>query len=152
MRFPSSTAESLAGFHVKHFAMLPKAGQIVIALLLMLIEIFGDWPQQVTFALAALIPKATQGYRSIGVMPAIYRMWATTKRASTRSWGRQHAAPHLVWTSGNSCTEAAWWQCIRVEAGVQDKMDAANFMWDMSNYYENVDRQILVSRAKNFGF
>ena len=25
-------------------------------------------------------------------------------------------------------------------------------MWDRSNYYENVDRQILVSRAKLFGF
>ena len=61
---------------MKHFAMLPKAGQIVVALLLMLIERYWDWPQQVKFALAALIPKATQGYRSIGVMPAIYIVWA----------------------------------------------------------------------------
>ena len=124
--FPTSTAESLDGFHVKHFAMLPKAGHIVVALLRMLIERYGGWPQQVKFALAALIPKATKGCRSIGVMPAICRMLANTKSATARAWEKQHAAPHLVWTSGNSCTEAAWWQCVRVEAGVQDKMEAAS--------------------------
>eukprot|EP00969_Alexandrium_andersonii_P205351 9073531-Alexandrium_andersonii.AAC.1 len=74
------------------------------------------------------------------------------KREQTREWERQFRAPYLVWTSGNSCTEAAWWQCVRVEAGAVEKANIASFLWDMSNYYENVRRPALVVRARDNGF
>eukprot|EP00969_Alexandrium_andersonii_P262058 11585157-Alexandrium_andersonii.AAC.1 len=59
----------------------------------MVVERFGEWPRQLRAILAALIPKGTKGYRTIGVMVSLYRVWAKMKREQTRGWERQFRAP-----------------------------------------------------------
>eukprot|EP00969_Alexandrium_andersonii_P285702 12631068-Alexandrium_andersonii.AAC.1 len=73
-RFPTSTAESVDGFRVRRYAMLPRKGRAAVALLLMVVERFGERPRQLRAILAAPIPKATKGYRAVGVMVSLYRV------------------------------------------------------------------------------
>ncbi len=45
----------------------------VLSIIYAAVELTGVWPRQIALVVAALIPKAKGGYRSVGLMPAVYR-------------------------------------------------------------------------------
>ncbi len=88
--FRPSTSSTFDGFHVKHFALLGDEGLATVAELLEVIEATGMWPSQVSLVTTPMIPKPKGGFRVIGLMPSLYRLWAKARRSAALEWEHAH--------------------------------------------------------------
>ena len=49
-------------------------------------EITGRWPEAAELVLIALLPKAEGGYRAIGFLPLLPRLWMRTRKHVAAEW------------------------------------------------------------------
>eukprot|EP00959_Pyramimonas_sp_CCMP1952_P219510 4589825-Pyramimonas_sp.AAC.1 len=50
-------------------------------------------------------PASQPSFRSIGMLPALYRDWASLRRSAAREWEAHHRRPHLAHQAGHSIVE-----------------------------------------------
>jgi hypothetical protein len=98
--FPRKTSQTFDGFHPRHYALLSLDQLSVVAGLLRLVERIGVLPKVLRAILAKLIPKHkaladTISYRSIGLMPSLYRLWSRARRGEARAWEQRNRSPIL---------------------------------------------------------
>ena len=113
-----------------------------------LIEQVGEMPSCLQGIVATLIPKLKgeeEAFRSIGMMPGLYRVWARVRAPLAKQWERSHKNSALGHQSGRSLLEIVFLQAMLAEAGAHDEEPEASacFMWDLSNYYEHVPRDVV---------
>ena len=92
--------------------------------------------------------------RGIGLLPSLYRLWARLRQDVARTWEAKHKTPMLAHQSGRSIVETVFLQSLRAESGQlqEPRQHSAAFLWDLSNYYEHLDRQLLWDRATSTSF
>ncbi len=125
---------------------------LALAFIFAAVERSAVWPRQVSMIVAALLPKATGGYRPIGMAPAIYRLWAKARRAEADAWERRHPRPFFSATKGNGPADSVWRLAAQQEAGVADGHVAATVSEDVQAFFETLDRARLLREARALGF
>ncbi len=150
--FRTLTAVTYDGFHPRHVACLADEGIAALSTLLAAVELVGTWPPQVALVVAALLPKARGGFRSIGLMPAVYRVWAKARRSVADDWESRHARPYLAAAKGNGAIDTMWRLNARHEAGVGEGLQAGAIAEDLRSFFETIGRERLVAEAAALGF
>ena len=146
--FPKRTSSTWDGLHPRHFNLLTDAQIEVVLKMMHIIELVGEMPTCLQGIVATLIPKLkgeVEAFRSIGMMPSLYRVWARCRAPLAKQWERSHKHPALGHQSGRSLLELVFVQAMLSEAGAhgEEQEESAAFLWDMSNFYEHVPRATL---------
>ena len=157
--FSRRTASTWDGFHPRHYCLLGEAQVEVVLEVIALVERVGVFPTVLQAILARMIPKHkaeehTITYRAIGLLPSLHRLWARLRKEESRRWEERNRSPMIAHQSGRSIMDVVFLQSLRSEsAACTDKPSyTAAFLWDLSNYYEFVDRQLLWERARSRRF
>ena len=150
--FPWSTAETHDGFHVRHLGMLSDDGTEVLAGLYEVAELLGAMPEQISLITMPLIDKSSGGYRGIGILPAFYRVWTKARRPLAQAWEAGNLRSYWSATAANSPVDTVWRQAARQEAAVAEGEEAAVLLYDLEAFYETMDRQLILERARATGF
>ena len=88
--FPNTTGLRWDKVHPK--AMRRANAQRVKALLKFLIrcEAVGEWPVVIELVILCVLPKPEGGFRPIGLLPILPRMWMRSRRNATLKWERRN--------------------------------------------------------------
>ncbi len=143
---------STSGLHPRQIANLGDEALEVLAILLEIAEITGAWPPQIGLVVTVMLPKPKGGFRPIGLLPAIYRVWARARRREADEWEASHQRPFFAAAAGNGTVDVMWRLTARQEAGVQEGLEAAIVGEDLASFYEGLDRGRLVAEAVAVGF
>ena len=152
--FPCSSCSTWDGFHPRHFAMLTDSQLQVIVLLLYSIEARRAFPKELRALIAVLILKLKgnkASHRTLGIFPALYRLWARIKRRKLQAWELEHQLPFLAWQKGSSCVEVVYRQSLLAESHRAEGLITAAFLWDLSDFYEHINRAKLCKSATALG-
>ncbi len=152
LSFPWRTASTYDGLHPRQLANLSDAALEVLATLLQIAELTGSWPPQVSLVVTVMLPKPSGGFRPIGLLPAIYRVWARARRGEADAWEAANQRPFFAAAAGNGPVDAMWRLTARQEAGVAEGLEAAMVGEDLAAFYEGLDRGRLVDEATAVGF
>jgi len=155
--FPVTTAETFDGLHVRTVGLLELEQLNIFANLLMLIEDFGELPEQINMLITTLIPKLKAGvvkaaFRGIGLFPATYRLWARIRRWEAAAWEAENRHEVLCYQKGRSSVECVWQQAMAAEVASYEGKSIVAFLWDMSDFFECIERERLVQRARAKSF
>ncbi len=150
--FKRSTATTYDGIHPRQVSHLCDEGLAALATLLQAVEVGGAWPRQVSLVMTPLLPKAKGGFRPIGLMPAIYRVWAKSRRRWTDEWEAAHTRPYLSAAKGSGPIDTMWRLAARQEEGAASGLQAAVLGEDIQAFFESIDREQLAEEAKALGF
>ena len=156
-RFGHRTAQTFDGLHPKHYQLLTPDQQQVVIEFLHCIERHGNLPTQIQCCVTCLIPKqksAAAAFRGIGLLPSLYRAWARMRQGYVRDWESQHLHPVMGHQKGRSITEIIYVQAARQESQrwTDSRVHTATLLWDMSNYYEHLNRDLLLQRSSDLDF
>ena len=69
--------------------------------------------------LIALLPKAEGGYRAIGLLPLLPRLWMRTRKNVAAEWEESMQKPYLRAGKKIGATVAAWKQGFRAELAAE---------------------------------
>ena len=155
--FPTTTASTWDGFHPRHYALLTEPQAQTVIELYRLMERAGVTPRQCRAIFGKMIPKHKVGaekvsLRSIGLLPSLYRHWSRLRQEEARNWEAQHRSPLLGHQGGRSIMETTFVQALRGEAAVTGGEHTGAFLWDLANFYEFVNHELLWERARAKGF
>ncbi len=103
------------GFHPRVWALLSDAGASAILSFLMLVEASAIWPEQASWLLYYLIPKAGGGERPIGMMASLVRVWERLRKPEILAWMRAERREYDWAVVGRSSEAAVWEQLLHVE-------------------------------------
>ena len=73
-QFTWRTAISYDGFHPRHWTLLTNKGLSIVSRFAGLCLAMDTMPSQLTSTLSVILPKATQGFRTVGLFPSFYRV------------------------------------------------------------------------------
>ena len=88
------------------------------------------------------------------MMSGLYRAWARVRQSAAREWERHHRRPFLAHQTGHSIVELVFKQSLDCESYSKrnQRMHSAMVLYDLSNYYEHINRSKLATRALRNGF
>jgi len=105
--FPWKTATSYDGFHPRHWSLLGEKGLGVVAKFAGLCLALGAMPSQLNTTLSILIPKATSGFRTVGLFPSFYRILVKQQQPRVREWEAKNRHPAFSFQGGRTlCTRS----------------------------------------------
>ena len=58
-------------------------------------EAAGHWPKVIELVIICLLPKPDGGFRPIGLLPVMPRIWMRARRNATREWERRNDRDYL---------------------------------------------------------
>ena len=146
--FRPGTAQTYDGLHVRHWAHLQTPGQDLVAKLMCLSLALGTLPSPIQAVVATGIPKATTGFRTIGLFSAFYRTLIRAVTDQFRAWEQVHSRTFFSFIAGRSAVMTVWAQAALQEVTtVIGKPSAATILWDLSDFYEGMSRTKLLCRA-----
>ena len=64
-------------------------------------EASGKWPAVIELVIICLLPKPEGGFRPIGLLPALPRIWMRARRNATLQWERRNDRAYLYAGEGN---------------------------------------------------
>ena len=99
-------------------------------------------------------PNPGPSYRGIGMMPGLWRVWGKHRQLEFRAWERAHPRKYLAHQAGRGVLEVVFEQAMQAEGHFlgEKKVFSAAVLWDLSNYYEYVDRELWRDRAQETNF
>ena len=153
--FSAKTATSYDGFHNRHWGMLAHRGSTIVARFAGLCLAMGTMPSQLTSTLAVLLPKATTGFRTIGLFPSLYRVIIKQQRPAMLAWEAAHPNSAFSFQGGQNSLHRVWAQAAEAEeatAAKKDKMHVGVVLWDMADYFERICRHRLKEQHRDLDF
>ena len=115
----------------------------------------GSMPTQCLASVGTLIPKAKKGNRQIAALPSLYRVAIKHEREVLQDWEAKYAHPAFSFQSGQNCLHRVFVQAARAEmatSSTSTKASTGMVLFDMSNYYEGIDRNKLQKCHEQTGF
>ena len=98
--------------------------------------------------MAAGIPKATEGYRTVGLFPAFYRLMVKVTSPEVKDWELENPRTFFSFASGRSAVLTVWEQAATQElTSAIGKPSSGQALWDLSDFDEGVNRIKLYRRA-----
>ncbi len=99
-----------------------------------------------------LLPKPDGGFRPIGMLPGVCRLWAKSRRDAADDWEARHQRAYLSSAKGNVSLETMWRLATRQEAGVAEGAQAEIVADDLSAFFETISRETLMREAEATGY
>ncbi len=152
MTFRRRTATSHDGIHMRHYALLSDGALHVLSAILEICELLGTMPRQCRLVVTPLLEKPKGGFRPVCVYASLYRLWAKARQPVATAWEARYPRQYLSAAAGNGPADTAWRQAVRQEAAVSQGGAAASLMWDLDGFFERVDRNKLLQRARETDF
>ena len=153
--FSAKTATSYDGFHNRHWGMLARRGSGIVARFAGLCLSMGTMPSQLTSTLAVLLPKATTGFRTIGLFPSLYRVIIKQQRPNMLAWEAANPNSAFSFQGGQNSLHKVWAQAAEAEeatANKKSKMHVGVVLWDMADYFERICRPRLKQQHLDLAF
>ena len=82
-------------------------------------ETTGRWPEAAELVVIALLHKTDGGYRAIGLLPFLPRLWMRTRKNVDAEWEASMHKPYLYAGKKMGSTVAAWKQGFRAELAAE---------------------------------
>ena len=101
-----------------------------------------------------LLPKAEGGFRPIGLLPWMVRVWTRSRREAVARWESAVQRPFLYAGKGMGADIAAWKQAARAElaAAASYQVGYGIALLDLVKAFERVPHRLLVQEALELGF
>ena len=150
--FPSGMGLGAHNIPPRAFTRLSRSAIIAFATLLMAFEEKGDWCQILNLILVVLLPKATGGFRPIGLFPTVIRIWMRARYGLARAWQATHSLPVTFGGAGKSAQYAAWQAAFTAECAALTHLDHIQALLDLVKAFETVPHWILARCAAAKGY
>ncbi len=124
-------------------------------------EMLGFLPSSLQSCVSVLIPKHKQGdvkrtaFRGVGVLPYLYRLWTKCRQPLVWQWESEHPSAQLAHQKGRSIQEQVFEQGAAAEyhqVTSKGQGSSAAVLFDLSNFYEHLDRPRLMEAARRLHF
>ncbi len=99
--------------------------------LLMRCEAAGEWPKAVALIVVVLLPKPDGGFRPIGLLPLLPRIWMRARRDVATAWERANKRTYLYAGEAMGAHVAVWKQAARAELAAVSGTDYAIVLLDL---------------------
>ena len=109
----------------------------------------GTWPKGVGLVLIALLVKSDGGFRPIGLIPCLLRLWMRTRRNLAKKWEAENKRTWLYAGKGKGANVAAWNQASAAEraAALRPSVEYAQALLDLVKAFDRVPLELLVEEA-----
>ena len=131
---------------------VPRGILLAIIQLLSLCESAGRWPVAVQMVIVVLLAKADGGFRPIGLIPALPRIWMRVRRQAAKQWELSQARPYLYAGAAKGATVAAWRQSARAEFAAALNAGYGQALLDLVKAFERIPHSLLVHEARALGY
>ena len=152
--FPRETGLGWDRLHPRAVGRISAQLVLLLVTIMLECEALGRWPRQVALVLIALLPKAEGGYRPIGLLPFLPRLWMRVRRRIAQAWEARHPRPYLYAGKGKGANIAAWMQGATAElaATVKKQVGYAQALLDMVKAFDRIPHWLLVREARSLGY
>lgn len=131
---------------------LPDAVLQAVIQLLRRCETEGRWPMMVRLVIIVLLPKPDGGFRPIGLLPLLPRIWMRARRDVAQVWERRNARGYLYAGAAKGATVAAWKQAARAELAASIGLDYGQALLDLVKAFERIPHWLLVREARRLNY
>lgn len=154
MTFPAPAGFGWDAIHPRAIPRLSTELIKWIVLLLLKCELSGAWPTPVGVCIVVLLPKADGGFRPIGLLPWMVRVWTRSRREAVSRWEAAVHRPFLYAGKAMGADIAAWKQAARAElvATASHQVGYGIALLDLVKAFERVPHWLLVNEAVELGF
>ena len=149
--FKWRTGLGLDQLHPRHLTSVSDGCLYCLGYLFYLAEACGLWANPMQFFSFFLLAKPAGGFRTIGLLPSLYRVWAKLKMPLVRAWAATVPRPFLAAGVGKSTEDAVGRLLMTAEAAKADE-EVACVIVDIDKCYESVQHEKLVAAARRHGF
>ena len=139
------SAGSLDGWGWRELKVLPVSWYDELARILAKVEDLGVWPSGLLGAYIAMI-----GQRPLGVLPIVYRVWASARMSQLDGWFKSWVPDSVFSAGGDRGSVEAWYtSALDIEEVLSGATDSHVhlFVADVIKSFDTVDRRILVCLA-----
>ncbi len=153
--FKERTLVAYDGFHPRHYNLLCDEALEMTAAMMEVSEVLGALPPQLRLLAMPLIPKPRTGHRAVAAFVSFYRLWAKVRKPHIEKWEAEHDRPYLAAGKDRSPSDVVWRQAARAETEVEGKNKggaAGGLLWDMSTFFERLNRRKLRRRLVALDF
>ena len=98
--------------HPRVVTRLSKPLVMLLINLLIQCELEGKWPRAVALVLIALLPKTDGGFRPIGLLPFLPRLWMRVRKKLATDWECRNERGYLYAGRRKGANVAAWKQAV----------------------------------------
>ena len=138
------------GWHPRHYGLLCDDALAVLARVLWLVELFGDFPKKTRGLQVRLI---TAKRRPIGWYKGLFRVWAASRRKLVRLWEEKWAGQACFNTgAGKAVGDGVWRAAVRSNLEVDKGRHYAEVLYDVRKCFENVNFSTLRRNAAAVGY
>ena len=109
-------------------------------------------PSQCKLNILKLLPKPAGGYRTIGILPTLLRIWCRTRREFIRCWQSSNARDYFWGDAGRGSEKAVWWESLANESCVLNGRQAVSVLLDLFKCFERVLHVIAFKNALKLQF
>ena len=95
MTFPIDTGLGWDGIHPRCLNRVSKELMAWLVLILKHAEATGGWQAAVELVIIVLLPKPDGGFRPIGLLPMLPRLWMRVRKGVLVKWERANYRPYL---------------------------------------------------------
>ena len=150
--FPRDTGLGSDNISPRALLRLSDEAMEALATLLSKMERTGTWTKELNLVLVVLLAKPDGGFRPIGLLPTIIRVWMRARTAQIRAWENGTFSKELYGGKGMGAQRAAWVEAFSAEAAVLEQEEQAQALLDLTKAFELVDHSKLVQAAKRRGY
>ena len=150
--FPVGTGLGWDAMHPRALLRLPEKLLEAFVTLITWCERLGRWPQFSQLVVVVLLPKPDGGFRPIGLLPMLARIWSRARRGVALKWERMQDRPYLFAGPARGATVAAWKQAARAEHAASVRVDYAQTLLDLVKAFERIPHHVLVREVAALGF
>ncbi|HUU62073.1 MAG TPA: reverse transcriptase domain-containing protein, partial [Acidimicrobiia bacterium] len=143
------------GWDALHPRALLRCSDDLISLLIQIMlrcEALGEWPAAVALVVIVLLPKPDGGFRPIGLLPLLPRLWMRARREIATEWERVNKRPYLYAGEAMGAHVAVWKQAARAELAAVVGTDYALVLLDLVKAFERVPHDVVQREAKKLGY
>ena len=106
----------------------------------------------VQLVIVVLLPKLDGGFRPIGLIPALPRLWMRARRTAAKAWEASQPRPYLFVGAGKGATIAAWKQPARAEHAAALAVRYAQSLLGLVKAFERIPHALLVRESVALGY
>ena len=114
----------------------------------------GKWPAAAELARIALLPKAEGGFRAIGLLPLLPRLWMRTRKNVAAEWEASNHTPYLYAGKKICATVVAWKQGFRSELAAESgrTVNYCEALFDLVKAFDMVPHWVLIREGLELGY
>ncbi len=153
--FKELTLVAYDGFHPRHYSMMSDEALEITGALMVVAEMMGALPPQLRLLAMPLIPKPRTGHRAVAAFVSFLPTLGQSAQTHIEKWEEEHDRPYLAAGKDRSPSDVVWRQAARAEKEVEGDRErgaAGGLLWDMSTFFERLNRRKLRRRLVALDF